>query len=113
MALIDDFIDDPVAANTTNTRLSPIVPAGTEVTIKKFGCFVRASTEKAIVAIQWGSGGSFQTIRAISGVFELNINRVFIGDGVKRFRIVRINKTALETFEIAAWFEAMTRDGSP
>lgn len=110
MAIIEDYIDDVVNANTTDLRLSPIVPNGQLVVVKRFGCAVRANPGDALVAIQWGSGGTFTTIRGLTGVFELTINRAFTGDGVKRFRLVRINKTALSAFEIAAWYDIFTRN---
>ena len=109
MAIVDDFIDDIVNAGQTNLRLSPIIANGVKIKIKKFGCFVRSKPENGIVALQWGSGSSFDTIRAISGIFELEINKIFVGDGVKRFRLVRINKSILDNFEIATWYEAYTR----
>jgi hypothetical protein len=107
---IDKFFGNVVSAGATDIELSPAIPSGKKVYIGKFGCFCRCQPQDAIVAIQWGDNtNGFTTLRAIGGVFELEVNRVFVGDGLKQFRLVRQNKGTVD-FEIAAWFEAIVKD---
>lgn len=60
---ISQFIESSVAAGATDTQASAIVPVGKVVEIKVFGGSVPDGVN-GYVALQWGSAGTFVTIRA-------------------------------------------------
>jgi len=103
--------DSSVAASTTDIQLSPIVASGKQVRVKKFGGLDPAIGDNidSLIALQWGSGGSWAAVVVGSKQFQYEINKVFTGDGSKRFRIVRQNKSIVAKV-IYAWVEAMVDD---
>lgn len=103
------FFDTNVNANSTDLQLGAVVPNGRSVSIKRFGGSVPDGINGA-VALQWGSGGSFTTIRAIQREMEFKELGEFVGDGVKRFRLARINRQTLGAQAIVAWLEAVVHD---
>lgn len=108
---INLFFDDNIAASSTDTKLSAIIPTGRKVTLKRFGgCDVAIGDGlDSIIAIQWGSSGSWQTIRGCSKSFEFEMQRDFEGDGSSRFRLVRINKSS-SAKPILAWVDGIIHD---
>ena len=102
---IDLVVDNNVAAGATVTTTTPVVPLNTRVTVRKFGGYVA----NGLIVLQWGSGGSFTTIRAFGGTFEFELKKDFIGDGAKLFRLVRINNDTTSK-PIVAWMEAFLDD---
>lgn len=99
------FLDASVAPGGTDLFLSPVIPNGKTVMLKVFGGGVPIGNNGSFVALQWGAGADWATVRAISHNAEFNIMRAFEGDGAKRFRIVRKNEhTAAQV--IFAWVEA-------
>ena len=108
---IDLFIDSAVSASTTVNSDAPAVASGKNVRVKRFGCFdpLIGDGIDSIVILQWGSTGSFTSIRAIGKNTELNLDKVFVGDGVKHFRLKRINQSSSAKI-IAAWIEALVDD---
>jgi hypothetical protein len=106
---INLYIDDSVAASSTVLLNSAVIPAGKSITIFRFGGCDPAIADgiDSIIALQWGSGGSFETIRALSGcTYEFALNKTFVGDGSKLFRLVRINKSGTGKI-LAAWVEGV------
>lgn len=80
-----------LSAGQTAVDSSPVIPSGTTIRISKFGAGASAS---ALVALQWGSGSTWETIRAygLNGQsFGEAIDREFVGDGAKRLRVLRQN----------------------
>ena len=112
MTAINLYFDSAVAGATTDTQLSAIVPTGQVVFLKSFGgsdVKNAGNDPDSIIAIQWGSGVSWTTIRAGSGqFFETTVGAEFVGDGVKRFRLVRQNR-ASAAHPIGAWVTAVVR----
>lgn len=101
--------DDEVAGTSTDIAVSPAIPAGKRVRIRRFGGYDRPVGDGigSLIALQWGSGGSFDTVRAFgNGSFEVSMDQDFEGDGSKLFRIVRINKSATSK-EMVAWLDAL------
>ena len=95
---INKIIDTDVNSLATDIWESPIIPNTKEVVITNFGGFdaILADGISGIIGLQWGSTGAWETIRGGGyGVFNFeNLNLSFTGDGVKKFRIVRINKSS-------------------
>lgn len=102
---IDRFVTGDVLANSVDNTLTPIVPDGVRLHVNRFGCCCMAGPADAKVVLEWGSAGDWREIRQINGTFELDIDRTFRGDGVKRFRLRRFNATGAPV-DIAAWFSA-------
>lgn len=102
--------DNEVPVGTT-VDMTPVIPSGKVVTIKKFGGFDPAvgDNKDSIIALQWGSGTTWTTIKAGGKCFEFDMQRDFIGDGSKRFRLVRVNRSA-QIKIIVAWLEALVHD---
>lgn len=103
--------DNDVATGNTIDQ-SQIVPNGKTVVAKRFGCIDVAINDgkDSVVVLQWGDTGSgWTTIRACSRNTEFLVNRTFVGDGSKRFRIIRMNKSAV-TKTIVYWIEALILD---
>jgi len=99
-----------VNAGATDTNLSPIVPNGKSAVVLVFGGALLFEATGSYVALQWGdASGGWQTVRVIAKEGEYHLNREFIGDGVKRFRIVRRN-TDTSARPIIAWIEGLIHD---
>lgn len=112
MAKKTDFFmmkDSAVAASTIDVDQLPIIPNGISVNLMTFGGTVPKPDAGSYVAIQWGSGAAWETIRAISGTFEFTIEKEFVGNGVKRFRVVRENKE-VSAHRMFAWAEGFLYD---
>lgn len=113
---INMFQDYTIAAGLSPVVIvtGDIIASGKVVRMKRFGCAIIdtiGNLAEGYVAVQWGSGGSWTTIRACKQIFEFTeINREFTGDGAKRFRIVGLNGSTLGTRIISYWFEARVGD---
>jgi hypothetical protein len=109
--IIDFIVENTVAQGATVTDMTSIIPNGKTVKINKFGGYERLlSLNTGIIALQFGSGAAWTTLRAGGGgTFEFPIDRTFDGDGAKRFRVVRINKDPVGSVakEMVAWIEAV------
>ncbi len=93
----DLYFDSSVGANDTDLQTSAIIPAGKTVRILNFGGFdpLIGDGRHAIIALQWGNGTGWKTIRAGGGgVFDFNLAKDFVGNGANRFRLARSNKSA-------------------
>ena len=97
--------DGIVNAAITQTDLTPIIPIGKKVLLKRFGgC---AGENAGFCAIQFGdNAGGWITIRALTGTYEFLVGTEFIGDGVKRFRIIRQNDSTAAKY-MSAYLEAL------
>jgi hypothetical protein len=109
---INIIVENTVAQGATVTNESAIIPNGKTIMVTKFGGYERVqSVSTGIIALQIGSGAAWTTIRVGGGgaPFEFDLQRTFVGDGIKKFRIVRINKdpAASSPKEMAAWIEAV------
>jgi hypothetical protein len=87
-------LDTTVAANTNDTFVSPVIPIGKTAVITRF----RGSVPDTIsyTALQWGAGSTWETVDVSYGNFNFvysDKGMVFVGNGVKQFRIVRANKS--------------------
>ncbi len=85
--------ENVISASTTDVNLTPIIPNGVTVRIQVFGGSDLGQAGN-YYALQWGSASTWQTIRAAGGTIEIPLNRAFKGDGVKRFRVIRVNEQA-------------------
>jgi len=93
----DIYLDSNVAANATDIVSGDIIEADKTVRISSFGGFDPniGDNKASIIAIQYGSGTSWKTIRAGGdGTFDFKMNIDVKGDGSKRFRLVRKNNSA-------------------
>jgi hypothetical protein len=100
--------DDEVAASATDIQSSAVVPNGKTVRVNKFGGSDRPTDGVGSwIVLQWGSGSTWDTIRAGSwGSFCFEVKRDFLGDGTKRLRLVRQNKSSTDK-ELFAFIEAV------
>ena len=103
--------DNPIAANTADFQVSGVVPSGRTVRLLNFGGYEVMVNDglTGIIALQWGNGTTWKTVRAGGGgFFDINFlkGKDFLGDGVKQFRLVRQNKSAVEKI-LAAWLVAL------
>lgn len=85
--------DNVIAVGSTDVKLTPVIANGVNVRIQVFGGSDLGQAGN-YYALQWGSGSSWQTIRAAGGTIEINLSRSFKGDGVKMFRLIRVNEQA-------------------
>ena len=101
-----------VAAGSDEVSTTPIVPLGKVVKVKKFGCMAPAlqAATWSYVILQWGNGGGWETVRVCYGSTEFDVQRDFSGDGSKRFRLVRRNKSTTTALDMGAWVEALVKD---
>lgn len=101
-----DVIEDGSVLSLSNTvKTSAIVTNGKRMLLQKFGgC---SGLTAGFCGVQWGdAAGGWVMIRALSGTYEFIVNQEFIGNGVKRFRIIRQNDSTATKY-MAAWAEAL------
>lgn len=111
---IQMFSSDSMAAGAQDTDdESAVVPNGKVVVIKRFGCIAidaEGDGKDAIIALQWGTTGSYQTLIACTRMFDFqNLNVNVTGDGSKKFRLYRKNNSA-NARTIGYWFDAFVKD---
>lgn len=104
------ILDNSVGASTSATDPSPIIPNGKTVRLTSFGGYdpIGSDGVGGIISLQWGSASSWLTIRAGGfGTFDFNWDKGidFNGDGTKRFRIVRQNRSSVAKVMVA-WLTA-------
>jgi len=106
------FFNDVIGSGDTDLKLSPIIPNGKRVTLKVFGgCTPQINNDDTpIIVVQWGSGTTWQSIRAGCKMFNFELNRDFLGDGVKRFRLIRENGHVTGSNIIIAWLDLLVHD---
>ena len=100
------------AAVGNNVTTFPIIPNGKTVRVRKFGGFDPdiGDNKCGFITLQWGNGGGWETIRAGGcGSFEFVLLRDFVGDGVKRHRIIRTNNS-VSAKDMVAWAESLVFD---
>ena len=105
------LLDSSIAAGATDNQPGAIVPVGKVVTLKRFGASLQDGANGS-ASIQWGAAGPGQTwttLRTIQREHEFSDLGEFTGDGVKRFRLVRVNRAATATV-IVAWMDAIVHD---
>ena len=107
---LNKFLDDVVAANDTVTWTTAVIPNGEEWVIRTFG---GAALEKAIILLQLRTATGpdvWTTVRAVMGPgqFEYAFKQTMTGDGIKQFRIRRLEKSGSSQV-IAAWFHGYKR----
>lgn len=110
------IFDSSVAGLTNAVDESPVFPVGQKWQIKRV-IFADPGIGDNISAgfqLQWGSPGSGYEF--INGAYltgdtrEIVINRIFVGDGDKRFRVVRQNNSAAAK-KVTTFIEAIRREG--
>lgn len=114
MALKDYYdliFDSSVNAGTNDIQQSGVIPAGKVVRLMNFGGFDPISSDgvSSILILQWGSGTTWTTVRAGgNGFFNIDWpkGKDFIGDGVKRFRLARQNKSSSNK-SLVVWLYAL------
>ena len=108
--LIEISTDDEVTAGSTEiTVATGVVPNGKVARVKRFGGTTPRDADgiESLTLLQWGSGGSWQTIRAFATSFEdIQLDREFVGNGAKTFRLVRVNRSTTDK-PMIAWLEGL------
>ena len=105
-----------VNSGTQDIHNFPVLAVGARWVITKMGaCDIRTTGENAssVYVLQWGETGDWETVRLISvsgATTEFEIGREFTGDGVKQFRLIRINKSASNDREMPVWIDAYSRE---
>jgi hypothetical protein len=101
---IDICLDSAVDASKTAETLSAAIPNGKKVTVSEFG---GSCLGNDYIMLQWGSAGAFTTIRSSYGNFKFSWKKSFVGDGQKRFRILRVNTDTESARRIFAYLSAI------
>ncbi len=106
---VDRVFDGAVAASGQDAQELPVIPDGEVWRVTRFGgSEVGTGDGKAsVIALQLWDGSAWQTIRGfgvVSGVAEVELARDVRGDGTRKLRIVRQNKSAAAK-QIIAWLE--------
>lgn len=106
---VDKVFDGSVAASSQDVQELPIIPNGQVWRVTRFGgSEVGAGDGKAsVVGLQVFDGTAWQTIRGfgiVSTGVEVELARDIRGDGTKKLRVVRQNKSAAAK-QIIAWVE--------
>jgi len=106
---VDKVVDGQVAANGQDLQELAVIPNGEVWRITRFGgSEVGTGDGKAsVVALQLFDGTAWQTIRGfglVSTGVEVELARDVRGDGTKKLRVVRQNKSAAAK-QIIAWVE--------
>lgn len=106
---VDRVFDGQVAASSQDVQELPLIPNGEAWCITRFGgSEVGTGDGKAsVVALQLFDGSGWQTIRGfgvVSTAVELELARDVRGDGTKKLRVVRQNKSTTAKL-IIAWVE--------
>ena len=108
--IIDLSTDDDVNAGATEITVHPsAVPISKTARITRFGGTAPLDSDgiQGLTILQWGSGGTWKTIRAFSSSFaDIILDKEFEGDGTKTFRLVRVNRSAA-TKPMIAWVEGL------
>jgi len=104
--------NNEVAPTSVVIETSPIIPAGQSWQISRviFGDRAIGDGMSGGFQVDWGNGGSWEVIAAAwltGNTMEFKVNRAFTGDGVKKFRYIRLNKSASskEMFLMAEGFK--------
>ena len=106
---VDKVFDGQVAANGQDLQELPVIPNGEVWRITRFGgSEVGSGDGKAsIIGLQLFDGTAWQTVRGfgvVSTGVEVDLARDIRGDGAKKLRVVRQNKSA-SAKQIIAWVE--------
>ena len=86
--------------------LTAPVTEGKSGKVQVFGAAIPGT---GLVSIFWGVGSEWELIRAIAqGTYEFAvINESFLGDGLKRFKLVRTKQGGGGPLAIKSWFKAV------
>ncbi len=106
---VDRVFDGAVAASGQDLQELPVIPIGEVWRITRFGgSEVGTGDGKAsVIALQLWDGTVWQTVRGFgvaSAVAEVELARDVLGDGTRKLRVVRQNKSAAAK-QIIAWLE--------
>lgn len=108
--IIELIADDEVTAGSTEISIfGANVPNGKIARITRFGGSTPRDSDQveSLTLFQYGSGSSWETIRGFSTSFaDIELNREFLGDGTKTFRLIRKNRSASDK-EMLAWLEGL------
>jgi len=90
---------DSSAAAGTNTTNSDIIPSGQSWSISKvlFADQNIGDNKSGGFRFEFGTGSTWELIAGAyltGNTITYEINRAFFGDGVKRFRVIRVNNSA-------------------
>ena len=84
------FIEDSDVGVGADEKFTPIVPVGEswQITRITFGDMSKNDTKSGSFKVEFG--GDVLAIAYVSGgTIVIDVNRVFVGDGVKRFSMIR------------------------
>jgi len=106
---VDRVFDGAVAATSQDVQELPVVPNNEVWRVTRFGgSEVGTGDGKAsVIVLQLWDGSAWQTIRGfgvVSAVAEVELSRDIRGDGTRKLRVVRQNKSAAAK-QIIAWLE--------
>jgi len=108
--IIDLSKDDDVTSGATDITIHPsAIPNNKIARITRFGgaCPLDSDGIESLILVQWGSGGSWKTIRAFSSSSaDMIMDKEFVGDGSDTFRLIRVNRSAT-TKPMVAWLEGL------
>ena len=107
----DKSVLSVVTSGSTDYLETPVIPSGKMATVLHFGCAIPPGTDgtTGIVILEWGSGSSWAIIKAFSSDADMKVNKDYLGDGTKKFRLGRYNMSS-SSKPIAAWGEILVHD---
>lgn len=106
---VDCVFDGAVGAGSQELAELPVIPQNEVWRITRFGgSEVGTGDGKAsVVALQLWDGTAWQTVRGfgvVSAVAEVELSRDVRGDGTRKLRVVRVNRSTAAK-QIIAWLE--------
>ncbi len=106
---VDRVFDGAVVASGQDVLELPVIPNGEVWRVTRFGgSEVGTGDGKAsVIALQLWDGTAWQTVRGFgvaSGVADVELARDIRGDGTRKLRVVRQNKSTAAK-QIIAWLE--------
>ena len=110
------FTSSIVNAGDTDIYEFPVIEVGKTWVIISMTCGDIQFTNdgaSSVYALQWGSSGSWDTVEFVSlsgNTMQISIGEEYAGDGTKKFRLVRINKSALNDKELPCKIKAYSRE---
>lgn len=100
-----------LGANLTDTEDSVAIPNEKRLMIRKIGiaCQSLSDNSGVSISVRFGIVGQFQDVRSFftsGNTIEIPINKELTGDGLKFFRVIVKNYSAVSARDVSWWIEA-------
>jgi len=106
----DKIIHSALSAETNDTYEFPAIPTGATWVIKNFGaCDINLGDGKSSVYVLMYDADIIKMLSLTGNTYETTINKEFLGDGNKKIKIKRYNKSVFNK-EMPAWIKAYKKN---